>query len=170
LSIPTKNHLNIANIRGFGGKVALISGSSSSIGAKTAILLSKAGAQVVVTGRNAQNVSQVAQQCTKVSPKELLVLEVVADVTKTDDCKRLIDSTISKFGKLGVLVNYAGAGARSSIRDPNLIDVYDQTMNLNLRSVVYLIHLSVEHLEKTKGVIINVSSIAALRPVSFDEY
>jgi len=154
----------MANSRDFTGKVALITGSSSGIGAATAVFFSKAGAQVVVTGRNAQNVSQVAQECTKVSPKGLQALEVVADVTKNEDCKRLIESTISKFGKLDILVNNAGAGATSSIKDPLVIDIYDRIMKLNLRSVVYLTHLAVEHLEKTKGVIINVSSVAGLKP------
>jgi NAD(P)-dependent dehydrogenase (short-subunit alcohol dehydrogenase family) len=155
----------MANSRDFTGKVALITGSSSGIGATTAIFFSKAGAQVVVTGRNAQNVSQVAQECTKVSPKGLKALEVVADLTKNDDCKRLIESTISKFGKLDILVNNAGAGAISSIKDPLVIDIYDRVMKLNLRSVVYLTHLAVEHLEKTKGVIINISSVAGLKPL-----
>jgi NAD(P)-dependent dehydrogenase (short-subunit alcohol dehydrogenase family) len=51
-------------------------------------------------------------------------------------------------------------------KDPLVIDIYDRVMKLNLRSVVYLTHLAVEHLEKTKGVIINVSSVAGLKPVS----
>ena len=105
----------MSNSKSISGKVALITGSSSGIGAATAILFSKAGAQVVVTGRNAQKVSEVAKQFSKVSPKGLDALEVVADVTNTDDCKRLIDSTISKFGKLDIIVNNAGFGTNSSI-------------------------------------------------------
>jgi NAD(P)-dependent dehydrogenase (short-subunit alcohol dehydrogenase family) len=151
----------------FSGKVALITGSSSGIGATTAIFLSKAGAQVVVTGRKAQNVSQVALKCTEVSPKGLKALEVVADVTQNTDCEQLIGSTISKFGKLDILVNNAGAGARIKIKDTTVMDTFDHIMKLNVRSVVYLTHLAVEHLEKTKGVIINVSSFVALKPVSF---
>ncbi len=54
----------------------------------------------------------------------------------------------------------------SFFKDPLVIDIYDRVMKLNLRSVVYLTHLAVEHLEKTKGVIINVSSVAGLKPVS----
>jgi NADP-dependent 3-hydroxy acid dehydrogenase YdfG len=54
----------MANSKDFTGKVALITGSSSGIGATTAIFFSKAEAQVVVKGRNAQNVSQVIQEHT----------------------------------------------------------------------------------------------------------
>jgi NAD(P)-dependent dehydrogenase (short-subunit alcohol dehydrogenase family) len=154
------------NSRDFSGKVALITGSSSGIGAATAISLSKAGAQVVVTGRNADNVSKVSQECEKVSPNGLKALGVVADLIKEEDCKRLIDSTISKFGKLDILVNNAGAGVVTPIKDPSIMDSYERFMKLNVRSVVYLTHLAVEYLEKTKGVIINISSIAGMKPVS----
>jgi NAD(P)-dependent dehydrogenase (short-subunit alcohol dehydrogenase family) len=116
----------MANSRDFSGKVALITGSSSGIGAATAISLSKAGAQVVVTGRNADNVSKVSQECEKVSPNGLKALEVVADLIKEEDCKRLIDSTISKFGKLDILVNNAGAGVTTHIKDPSIMDSYER--------------------------------------------
>jgi NAD(P)-dependent dehydrogenase (short-subunit alcohol dehydrogenase family) len=118
----------MANSRDFTGKVALITGSSSGIGAATAISFSKAGAQVVVTGLNARDVSKVAQECIKVSPKGLQPLEVEADLTENDDCKRLIESTISKFGKLDILVNNAGAGAISSIK-VNHIRIVFKTLN-----------------------------------------
>ncbi|CAG2169049.1 unnamed protein product [Oppiella nova] len=163
-------------IRDFSGRVVLITGSSGGIGAVTATEFSKSGAQVVITGRNAKNLSDVGKECLKVSPKglkalevvadvRLKALEVVADVSKDDDCKRLIDSTIKSFGKLDILVNNAGYGVAYSITDANILDKYDGVMATNLRSVVYLTHLSVEHLEKTKGNIINISSVAGLKPI-----
>ena len=152
----------------FEGKVALITGSSSGIGAATAIQFSKAGANVVVTGRNAEKVSAVAKQCNEVSPKKLKALEVVADVTKKEDMKRLIDTTIKTFGKLDVLVNNAGATWPTSITEPDFYDKYLKVLNINLNSVVYLTHLSVEHLEKTKGNIVNISAIGSKRSVSID--
>ena len=150
----------------FDGKVVLITGSSSGIGAATAIQFAKAGANVVVTGRNAKNVSSVAIQCNEVSPKKLKALEVVADVTKQEDAKRLVDTTIKTFGKLDILVNNAGAAIMVNVTDPTFYEKYEQTLDTNLNSVVYLTHLSVEHLEKTKGNIINISSIVGIRSVS----
>ncbi|CAG2165370.1 unnamed protein product [Oppiella nova] len=150
----------------FNGKVVLITGSSGGIGAVAAVEFARYGAQVVVTGRDAQKVSDVAKQCAKVSPKGLKPLEVVADVSKNDDCKRLIDSTISAFKKLDVLVNNAGRGMRCPITDTTVLDKYQEVMDTNLKSVLYLTHLSVEHLEKTKGNIINISSVAGLKPFS----
>ena len=69
----------------FEGKVALITGSSSGIGAVTAVMFAKSGASVVVTGRKANKISEVAKQCRQVSGEESKVLEVVADVTKEED-------------------------------------------------------------------------------------
>jgi NAD(P)-dependent dehydrogenase (short-subunit alcohol dehydrogenase family) len=152
--------------RDFSGKFTLITGSSSDIGAATAISLLKAGAQVVVTDCNADNVSKVSQECEKVSPNGFKALEVMADLIKEEDCKRLIDSTICKFGKLDILVNNAGADVVTSIKDTSIMDSNEHFMKLNMRSVVYLIHLAIEYLDKTKGVIVNVSSIAGMKPLS----
>ncbi|CAG2166481.1 unnamed protein product [Oppiella nova] len=147
----------------FSGKVVLITGSSAGIGAATAVQFSKAGAQVVVTGRRADKVSEVAKECLKVSPNGTKALQVVADVTKVDDLRRLVDTTIKHFGKLHVLVNNAGAGFPIGIDNKDYYSTYLKTMQLNLNSVVYLTHICVEHLEKTKGNVINISSVAALQ-------
>ncbi|CAG2178216.1 unnamed protein product, partial [Oppiella nova] len=143
--------------------VALITGSSSGIGAATAVLLAKSGANVVITGRNAENVSKVSKQCSDVSPKHLKPLEVVADVTKEEDLHRLLDTTIKTFGKLDILVNNAGFAIRAEITDSDFIQKYKSVLETNVDSVVYLTHISVKHLEKTKGNIINISSIAGIQ-------
>ncbi|CAG2114757.1 unnamed protein product [Medioppia subpectinata] len=97
--------------------VALITGSSSGIGAATAILFAKSGANVVVTGRNAGRVSEVAKQCLDVSPDGLKALEVVADVTSDEDLQRLVDTTITTFGKIDIVVNNAAIGSPLSFED-----------------------------------------------------
>ncbi|CAG2178902.1 unnamed protein product, partial [Oppiella nova] len=99
----------------------------------------------------------------KVSPKQSKALEVVADVTKPEDLRRLVDTTVKHFGKLDVLVNNAGAGITANISDKNFYDNYLKVMQINLNSVVYLTHICVEHLEKTKGNVINISSIGGMR-------
>ncbi|CAG2110531.1 unnamed protein product [Medioppia subpectinata] len=119
----------------FAGKVALITGSSSGIGAATAILFAKSGANVVITGRNAERVSEVAKQCLDVSPDGSKALEVVADVTSDEDLQRLVDTTIKTFGKIDILVNNAGAVAGGAgLSDNNYINGFRQVLKMNLDS------------------------------------
>lgn len=156
----------MSNSKDFSGKVVIVTGSSSGIGEATAIHLSKLGAQVVVTGRNEDNVKRVAKQCLSVSPKGLKPLEVIADITKDEDAKRLIEATAKEFGKIDVLVNNAGAGFITTITDPNVMESYEKVMKIDLRAVVYLVHLAIPYLEKTKGNIVNISSVGGIKPFS----
>jgi len=155
---------DVKNSRNFTGKVVLVTGSSSGIGEGTVKLFSILGAKLVVTGRNATRVKSVAEEVHKLSPHGLKPLEVVADLTKGDDVKRLIDSTIKEYGKLDILVNNAGSGVLSSITDTKILDEFDSVFNIDVRSIVELIHLSLPYIQKTNGTIINISSIAALHP------
>ncbi|CAG2117691.1 unnamed protein product [Medioppia subpectinata] len=77
--------------------------------------------------------------------------------------RRLVDQTIKHFGKLDILVNNAGAGTLAPFVDKDYYEKFESIMNIDLNSVVYLTHICVEHLEKTKGNIINISSIAGMR-------
>lgn len=89
-------------------------------------------------------------------------LVIPADVTK--DAERIISETIKHFGKLDVLINVAGILKRNSIENVDLSD-YDRIMNVNVRSIIALSKLAVPHLQKTKGNILNVSSISGLRMI-----
>ena len=86
-------------------------------------------------------------------------------MAKSEDLKRLLSETIKTFGKLDILVNNAGMGRYVNIKDDGILANFDQTMNVNLRSYIELIHMSVPYLDKTNGSIISISSIAALKPV-----
>lgn len=90
-------------------------------------------------------------------------MKIVADVTK--DAERIINETIKHFGRLDVLVNNAGIVALDCILDFKL-DQFERIFDINLKSILILTHLAIPHLEKTKGNIINVSSIAGSIPVS----
>ncbi|XP_054157414.1 L-xylulose reductase-like [Oppia nitens] len=149
----------------FSDKVVLITGSSSGMGAVTAIEFARAGARVVITGRNAENLAKVAKDCQQVSPTGLTPLVVVADINKEDDCRRLVAETITAYKQLDILVNNAGFAIRSQITNTDILDIYDKVLNTNLKAVIYLCHLCVEHLEKTKGNIINISSVAGIKPL-----
>ena len=150
----------------FSGKIALVTGSSSGIGAATAVLLARSGAQVVITGTNADKLSAVAQQCQQVSPKKLKALQVVADVTKEEDLKNLVDKTLKEFSNIHILVNNAGVEGCQSITQQSYLNVAKQMLDTNLMSVLGLTQLCVPYLEKTRGNIINISSVSGLNVVS----
>lgn len=144
----------------FGGKVVLITGASSGIGADAARHFAKLGAQVVIVGRNASRLNAVADEILKAGGTAPVT--IIADVNQ--ESERIINETIERTGQLDVLVNNAGIlSPVSEIENLDLADL-DRTLNTNLRSLVALTKLSVPHLAKTKGNIVNISSIAALRP------
>ncbi|CAG2111566.1 unnamed protein product [Medioppia subpectinata] len=107
----------------------------------------------------AHNVSKICEECTEVSPKCLKALPVVADVTKEAD----LDTTIKTFGKLDILVNNSGIGSFSHISDAEYFKTQRSMFDTNLNSVIYLTHKSIQYLEKTKGNIINISSVFGIQ-------
>ncbi|XP_011179017.1 3-oxoacyl-[acyl-carrier-protein] reductase FabG-like [Zeugodacus cucurbitae] len=141
------------------GKVVIVTGASSGIGAATAEAFAKLGSKVVLVGRNVANLKATEVACRAANNKAEL-LSITADVTV--DAERIINSTIEKFGQLDVLVNNAGIPSAGHILD---IDVkqFDDVLNTNLRSVFLLTKYAAPHLIKTQGNIVNVSSVAGLR-------
>ncbi|CAG9559398.1 unnamed protein product [Danaus chrysippus] len=137
----------------FNNKVVIVTGASSGIGAAVAKEFSSEGAQVVMVGRNEAKLSAVAAECDK-------PLVIRADVANDDDARRIIDETIKQFGKLDVLVNNAGLGSNTScILEGDIMNEYDNLMRVNLRAVIHLTKLAAPHLIKTKGNIVNISSV-----------
>lgn len=135
-------------------KVAIITGASSGIGRATALLFAKKGSKVIAVGRNQKELNALRDEV------ELKVQ--LADVREIKQVEKLVTDTADSFGKIDILVNAAGIILNGSIEDTNLDD-WDKMMNVNLRSVFYLMQKCVPHLEKTKGNIVNVSSVAGTR-------
>ena len=142
----------------FTGKVALITGASSGIGAAAAKLFSKLGATLALSGRNIENLKAVASEC----EGETEPILIKADLKTEADTKLLIEKAVSELGQIDILVNNAGVLELGSIENTTL-DQYDRVMNVNLRAVYHLTMLAVPHLVKTKGNIVNVSSVNGLR-------
>ncbi|KAF1754014.1 hypothetical protein GCK72_020572 [Caenorhabditis remanei] len=150
----------------FQGKVAIITGSSNGIGRATALLFAKEGAKVTVTGRNPERLEASKQALLDAGIPESHFLIVPADITLPSGQDDLIAKTLEKFGKLNILVNNAGA----SIKDPeNKIGIsqslgtYEETMKINVESVIQMTQKTRPHLAATKGDIVNVSSIVAVK-------
>ena len=145
------------------GKVALITGASSGIGASTAVLFAKLGANLSLTGRNMENLERTLQSCqlTESQKKPLLIQ---ADLSSEEDTSKLVEKTVAEFGKLDILVNNAGVLEMGTIENTSL-DQYDRVMNVNVRAIYQLTMLATPELVKTKGNIVNVSSVNGIRSV-----
>ncbi|XP_011496931.1 PREDICTED: dehydrogenase/reductase SDR family member 4-like [Ceratosolen solmsi marchali] len=141
----------------FVGKVVLITGASSGIGATTAVYFSQLGALLSLHGRNIQNLQKVVEQCKE--PKPYIV---TGEMTNEIDVKNILDFTIQKYGKLDVLINNAGILESGTIQNTSL-EQYNRIFDVNVKSIYYLTMLAVPYLIKTKGNIVNVSSVAGTR-------
>lgn len=142
----------------FREKVVIVTGAGGGIGAQTALHLAKLGSSVSIVDIDENNLLKLAQEITEAGyPKPL---SIIADITK--DPERIINDTVSHFGRLDVLVNNAGI-AKSDMVSNFDASQFDHMINVNLRSAIILTNLAVPHLEKTQGNIVNVSSITGLR-------
>ena len=87
------------------GKTAVITGGKSGVGAATAMLFAKSGANVVISARRQAALDEVAS---KIKAEGGNVLTVLTDISKDEDCKNLMKATVDKFGGIDILVNNAG--------------------------------------------------------------
>jgi NADP-dependent 3-hydroxy acid dehydrogenase YdfG len=137
-------------------KVVIITGASSGVGEAAARQFAKAGAHVVLAARSANKIAALAD--------DLGGLAVATDVTRSEDLARLVEQTIARFGRIDVLVNNAGANARGDYASLALGDV-ETIIQTNLLGPIRLTHIALPHLAATKGVVVNVASIAGHVPL-----
>ena len=138
--------------------VAIVTGSSSGIGAGIAVLFAKEGANLSLSGRNKEELDKVAKECEKYGAKTVCT---VGDITKPELRETIVKNTVDKLSKIDVLVNNAGVYKKTELDGWNL-ENYDLVMDCNLKAVFHLTTLCVPHLTKTKGNIINISSVASI--------
>lgn len=145
------------------GKVAVITGADSGIGQAVAILFAKEGADVVVSylcededaNKTKKHVESYNQRC----------VLVASDLSQESNCKDLIDTAISEFGKIDILVNNAAL----QIEQESLTDIsteqFDKTMHTNFYPHFWLSKFALPHM-KAGSSIINTTSITAYRGVA----
>src|SRR3954451_14487905 len=89
------------------GKVAVVTGASSGLGAAFAVGLAEAGADIVIAAPRAGRLNETAAEGGSIARR---CLAVTADVSLPEDCTRIVETAVATFGKIDVLVNNAGVG------------------------------------------------------------
>ena len=149
------------------GKVALITGGSRGLGRAMAIGLAQAGADVVVSSRKQESCDEAAEEITRLTGRK--AFPVACHVGHWDDLQGLVDASYATFGKIDVLVNNAGMAPLY----PSLVDVsealMDKVLGVNLKGPFRLSALVGSRMvEDGGGSIINISSVAAIKPQPTD--
>ena len=141
-------------------KVVIITGGSKGIGEGCVRVFVEAGSKVVFCSRGKDAGEAMAAEVSKKGPGEAHF--IVCDVSKEDQVKNLIDATIKKYGRLDCLINNAGWHPPHKPIDDFSIADFRSLLDLNLVSIFAACKFALPHLRKTKGNIINMSSLVAI--------
>jgi NAD(P)-dependent dehydrogenase (short-subunit alcohol dehydrogenase family) len=135
------------------GKVAIITGGGTGIGAATASLFRQEGAEVVVMGRRPEPLAEVATRTGAVA--------YPGDATSSDDVAAVVALAVERFGRLDIVVPNAGGSVRGPAAEISDED-WQQTFDTNLTSAFKLSREALPHLIATRGHIVVVSSLAGV--------
>jgi NAD(P)-dependent dehydrogenase (short-subunit alcohol dehydrogenase family) len=141
--------------------VVIVTGSSSGIGKGCAHEFVKAGAKVVVCSNDADEGSAVATALQELAQDPGDVSFIYCDVRRNEDIRNLIAATISAYGKIDCLINNAGWHPPHKPIDDFSVDEFRDLIDLNLVSVFAACKLALPHLRRTRGNIINITSLVA---------
>ena len=142
----------------FDGKVALITGAASGIGAATAKRFAAEGAKLMLGDVNTEGLASVAKEI----GGEERVAQRTVDVTDLAQVKAMTDAAVETFGRLDIVFNNAGIGQYGKTPDLEP-EAWHRTIDVDLNSVYYGCHAAIPHLrEGGGGAIVNTASISGL--------
>ncbi len=143
------------------GKVAIITGGNSGVGAATAKLFAKEGAKVIISARREAQLEAVAEEIRQAGGE---VLPVCADISKPEDAEKMVKAAVDTYGKLDILVNNAGvldSGLKAI--DNFSEDDINKVLSINTKGTMYMIkEASKEMAKNNAGSIVNVASVAGV--------
>jgi NAD(P)-dependent dehydrogenase (short-subunit alcohol dehydrogenase family) len=143
----------------FHGKVALVTGGNSGIGAATALKFAQEGARVVVAARRAAEGEATVEEIRSDGGEAIFVQ---TDVSRADQVEAMVATTVKQYGRLDYAFNNAGVGVSGAIHELDE-ERWDLAMNVNLKGVwLCMKHEVLQMIEQEGGVIVNDSSVAGL--------
>ena len=142
----------------FKDKIAVVTGASSGIGLALAREFAHRGAKVVICARGAEKLREAAEALTLEGGR---VAWSAADVTRPEECRRLVELAVEQFGGIDVLVCNAGISMRASFDDVEL-DVLHRLMNVNFWGAVNCAKYALPYLQASHGSLVGISSVAGI--------
>lgn len=146
---------------GLENKVAVVAASSAGLGRATALAFAQEGARVVINGRHADSLRQTGDDIRAATGAD--VEEVVGDVAIPDDCRRLVERAVARFGAIDALVTNAGGPPAKRFVDVTDQD-WDSAYRLTLGSVISLVRCALPHLRETHGAVATIGSYVVKQP------
>jgi short-subunit dehydrogenase len=140
------------------GTIVCITGASSGIGKELAKQYARRNAKLILAARSRESLIQAGNECQALGCNNVEICPT--DVTKPEDCKRLIDFVISKFGSLDLLVLSAGISAYTLFENIQDISIFDQLMQTNFYGYLYCTYYALPYLKRAKGQVLVISSVS----------
>lgn len=138
------------------GKVAIITGAGSGMGAATAKVFAEEGVKVVATDVNLEAVMTVSEE---IKSNGGVCQAIKLDVTDKAEIENCLEETIKEFGSLDFVINNAGISSATAVDDENYENYWDDTLSIVLTGQIKLIRAALPHLLKSKNArIVNISS------------
>lgn len=153
--------MNILDKFRLDGKVAIVTGASKGIGKEIARALGQAGAKVVISSRKQDTLLEVVKEF---SAEGIDALAVEAHSGKLDDIQELVDATLLQYNRLDIVINNAATNPAFGTTAQTDMGAFDKIMEVNLKGAFELSRKALPELRKNKGCVINISSIAGIRP------
>lgn len=140
-------------------KVIIITGASSGIGRALAEQFNRLEAKLVIAARTEEALDLLANE---LRDSGCEVVAIKTDVSQEEECKRLIEEAVKRFGKIDILVNNAGVSMRAIFEEVEL-SVIKKVMDINFWGAVYCTKFALPFLLKSKGSLVGISSIAGYK-------
>ncbi|NGX47076.1 MAG: Glucose 1-dehydrogenase 1 [Chlamydiae bacterium] len=140
------------------GKVAIVTGGNSGIGAAIVLELARQGANIVIDYISHPEATDALEK--QVAALGDQAIGVEADVSKVTDLQKLVDAAVQKFGRLDVMVNNAGVETRTSVLDTTE-EQYEKVLEINLKSAFFGTQIAAKQMIKqgSGGRVINITSV-----------
>jgi len=139
----------------FKDRIVLITGAGSGLGRHLAQDLEKAGCRIAISDYNEDGLRETSSLLE--TPEDQLYLSV-ADVTKPEDCRVMVEGVIDKFGRLDIFIPCAGASMWADFLDIEDLSIFRKMVDINYLGVVYGLHFALPHLIKSRGALVTISS------------